>query len=59
MPLDGSGFLDLPRAPRAAPPPRRLLGLAGKEWGGFLLAFGLVLALAGALALATLRVFGD
>lgn len=55
MPLDGSTPFDL-APPR---PARRALGLQAEEWGGFLVALGLVLSLAGALALATLQIFAE
>jgi hypothetical protein len=57
MPLDGSSSFDLPIAQPTQLPARRVLGLEAEEWGGFLVAFGIVLTLAGALGLATLHIF--
>jgi hypothetical protein len=57
MPLDGSSSYDFPLARPSPPPARRVLGLEAEEWGGFLVAFGIVITLAGALGLATLHVF--
>lgn len=53
MPFDGSAPRPLPL--RAAPPPRRVLGLEAPEWGSFLVSLGTVLCLAGALSLVALQ----